>query len=289
MKDGNPFTVCHVLDFKEVSELKAALVVSTPDAEFEALAFKDSLKASVERVARLGYDGVEIAIRDPRTVKVSEIVNMVKEKGIEVPAIGTGQAFGQEGLSLSSPDKDIRQKALARLKLQIEFASNFNAKVILGLIRGKVQRDVKKEDAIKWMIEGIEECADYAKRYNVKILIEPINRYEIDLINTVEECLDIIKIMNRDNVFILVDTFHMNIEEPSITDSIRNANGNIGHVHVADSNRWAPGFGHIDFKTIYEVLKEVGYDGYISAEILPKPDPETAAQQAIKVIKGVFT
>ena len=272
----------------DVDRLKAAIVVSTPDAEFEALAFKDSLKNSVERVARLGFDGIEVAVRNPITVNVSEIMDTIEKNGIEVPAVGTGQAFGQEGLSLSDPDEEVRRKTLERLKLQVEFAARFKAKVILGLIRGNIQKGVKREDAFRWLIEGVKRCADYAEGYGTDILIEPINRYEVNLINTVDECLDLIKIVDRNNVFILVDTFHMNIEEPDIAKSIKKADKRIGHVHVADSNRWAPGFGHIDFSEINRALKEVDYDGYISAEILPMPDPDAAARQAIKAIKGVF-
>jgi len=268
--------------------LRAAIVVSTPDAEFDALAFKGELSRNVERVARLGYDGVEIAVRDPSRVNVEEIKHVVDTWELEVPAVGTGQAFLVEGLSLSSPDNSVRKRTVDRLKLQVEFASNFAAAVILGLIRGNVERGIKREDAFGWLTEGVRMCAEYALGAGLTVLIEPINRYEVNYINTVAEALELIDAVGMQNVYVLVDTFHMNIEERSIEDSIKMAGKRVGHVHVADSNRWAPGLGHIDFASVKGALEEIGYSGYISAEILPKPDPDTAARRAIQTIRQVF-
>ncbi len=268
--------------------LKAAIVVSTPDAEFEALAFKDSLTKSVRKVAELGYDGVEIAVRNPQKIDIDEINSIVKNSGLQVPAVGTGQAFLVEGLSLSSSDKGIREKTQGRLMLQVDFAANFGAAVILGLIRGNVEEGVNRNDAYMWLIEGVRRCAEYASTRGLSILIEPINRYEVNYINTVSEVLELIDAVSMENVYVLVDTFHMNIEEPDMVRSIKQAGSKIGHVHVADSNRWAPGFGHIDFVAIKKALDEVGYNGYISAEILPMPNPDTAAKKAIQTMRQVF-
>jgi sugar phosphate isomerase/epimerase len=84
---------------------------------------------------------------------------------------------------------------------------------------------------------------------------------------------------------ILADTFHMNIEEPIIEESLKKYGDLIKHIHFADSNRWPPGYGHTDFKSIVETLKQIGYEGYISFEMLPMPDPDTAARQAIDFVK----
>ncbi|WP_003542279.1 5-keto-L-gluconate epimerase [Desulfotomaculum nigrificans] len=260
------------------------IVVSGP-AKFEALAFKDDLYTSIKKVAALGYDTVELAIRDPNLVDAQSIKELVEQLNLPVVAIGTGQAYGEEGLSFTDLDPSIRAKAIQRIKDQVQFAAKFGAKVIIGLIRGKVQPGVEVKQAEEWLVSALQECADYAQPFGVTLVVEPINRYETNLINTVAETIEIIKRTSRTNLQVLFDTFHANIEESSILDSIREVAPYLGHFHVADSNRWAPGCGHLDFPSILDVLKEVGYSGAVSAEILPKPDPDSSARLTIEYMK----
>ncbi|MBM3703329.1 MAG: TIM barrel protein, partial [Actinobacteria bacterium] len=101
------------------------------------------------------------------------------------------------------------------------------------------------------------------------MFLEPINRYEINFINTMEEGYRFIEKVAEDNLLLLIDTFHMNIEEPSTTQSIKNFGSLIGHIHIADSNRKAPGLGHIDFLSIIAQLMKINYRSFLSAEIIP--------------------
>lgn len=133
--------------------------------------------------------------------------------------------------------------------------------------------------AEQWLIEALRECA--SENEEVNLALEPINRYESDLINTVGAGLNLLEKIQMENIGLLLDTFHMNIEEPSITESLASAKGRLFHVHIADSNRWFPGAGHIDFKAIVDVLDQINYHGFLSAEILPLPDPDTAATSTL--------
>ena len=258
--------------------MKKSMVVSTSSTKFSALAFKEDFEKSVKKVADLGFDGVELAVRDPKNLEVEKIINLVKECNLEVPAIGTGQAWGEEGLSFSDPNEIVRKMAIERISNQIIFASHFNAQVIIGLIRGKIEESVDREKAEKWTIDCLRRCAERAKEYNIRLTLEPVNRYESNFINTISEGIEFIKRVGMNNLGLLIDTFHMNIEEVSIEESIIQAKDYITHVHFADSNRWAPGCGHIDFRKVIETLKKIDYQGYISAEILPLPDSDTAAR-----------
>ena len=258
--------------------IKKSIVVSTSSTKFSALAFKEDLKDSIKKVADLGFDGAELAVRNPKNVDLENMISLLKENHLEVPAIGTGQAYGEEGLSFSNPDKKIRKMAVERIKDQIVFASHFNAIVIIGLIRGTIEENVVRVDAENWSIDCLRECAEFAKDYNIRLSLEPVNRYESNFINTLEEGIEFIKRVGATNLGILADTFHMNIEEISIYDSIIKAKDYITHVHFADSNRWAPGCGHLDFAKIVQTLKKIGYQGYVSAEILPLPDPDNCAR-----------
>ena len=109
-----------------------------------------------------------------------------------------------------------------------------------------------------------------------------------DSINTLKEGLEVLKKLDRENVKLMPDVFHMNIEEPSIEKSLIEARNKIGYVHFADSNRWAPGWGHLNFPKIVSTLKDIGYNGWITVEILPKPSSYEAAREAIKFLRNLI-
>jgi len=116
-------------------------------------------------------------------------------------------------------------------------------------------------------------------------LLEPLNRYETNVLNTVAESISFLKSLRAQNVKLLADLFHMNIEEADTASALHTAGRRLGHVHFADSNRRAIGFGHTNMEAIIAALREIRYDGWLSAEILPLPDSETAAAQTIKAFK----
>ncbi|MBI4232479.1 sugar phosphate isomerase/epimerase [Candidatus Peregrinibacteria bacterium] len=114
-------------------------------------------------------------------------------------------------------------------------------------------------------------------------LIEPVNRYEDGFIHSADYAIDLIKRISHENIGLLLDTFHMNIEERDICKSIINSRNYLWHVHIADSNRWTPGQGHLGFKRVIETLQDIHYNGYLSAEILPPmPYPAKAMQLTIQ-------
>ncbi|HCZ07191.1 MAG TPA: sugar phosphate isomerase/epimerase [Thermotogae bacterium] len=268
--------------------MKLALVISTGDASFDALAFKGDLLSGVRMAKEIGYDAVEIAIRDPRSVDVEEIKGLLDDLGMKAIAVGTGQALLVEKLNMIDPDPEVRRKTVERLKLHTDFASAFGAFLIIGFIRG-LRRGRSKEEVEELFVSTCREIADYAAQKDVRVVIEPLNRYEIDFINTVDEALQLINAVDRANVGLLADTFHMNIEEPCISESIKKAGEKLFHFHVADSNRWAPGSGHLNFRETFEALKDIGYSGYISVECMPLPEnPRVSAELAYRTLSNIL-
>ena len=259
--------------------MKLSIVISTQPASFSALAYKGKVTENIAKIKEFGYDGVELAVRDPKLLDIDDLKSVLSNNNLPVSAIGTGQAYGEEALSFTNPDEEVRKKAIDRIKSHIQLAAELKAVVILGLIRGTRKNDVTDNLAEEWLIAAIQECASENK--NVRLVIEPINRYETNLLNTVTAGMEFVNKVKMDNVGLLLDTFHMNIEEPNIFESIISAKERLFHFHVADSNRWYPGAGHIDFKKVIQMLSDINYQGYISGEILPMPDPDTAAQKTI--------
>lgn len=265
--------------------MKLSIVLSTHAAQFEAVAFKGDFETNITKIAGYGYDGVELAIRDPKLVDPDQLEGVVGKHKLVVPAIGTGQAWGEEGLSFTSNDPDVRRAAIERIKSHIPLAARFKAVVILGLIRGITPEGQSHKQSMGYLVEALQECSAAAAPYGVRYALEPLNRYETDLIHTVADGLDLIERVGADNFGLLLDTFHMNIEEPSIEESIRTCGNRIFHFHVADSNRWYPGAGHLDFKRILDTLFETGYSGFVSGEFMPIPDADTGAQRAIEYLQ----
>jgi sugar phosphate isomerase/epimerase len=268
--------------------MKLSIVLSTQQAQFQAATFKGDLEVNLARIAALGYDGVELAIRDPKLVDVDALEMLVNKYNLRVPAIGTGQAWGEEGLSFTDPDPLVRERAIERIKSHIPVAAGFGSVVIIGLIRGIVKPDVASTQAMDWLIEALRECSEAARLYGIRLALEPINRYETTVINNTAQGLELIDRVEADNFGLLLDTFHMNIEEPSIEDSIRRCGERIFHFHIADSNRWYPGAGHLDFKSILTALDSSAYQSWISGEFIPKPDAESAAYKSITFLRQVM-
>ena len=264
--------------------MKLSIVLSTQPASFSALAYKGELSANMAKIKAFGYDGIELAVRDPKLLDVPAIRSMTVDQNFPVSALGTGQAFGEEGLSFSDPDENIRRKAIDRIKAQVDLAASLDAIVIIGLIRGIVQPGVSAERAEQWILEALRECA--LLNPGVRLAIEPCNRYEANTVNTVDAGIALVDKLGIANVGLLLDTFHMNIEEPDMLKSIVNAGSRLFHFHIADSNRWYPGAGHINFTAVVEQLRKIAYDGFLSAEIMPLPDADTAAERTIANMRG---
>lgn len=267
--------------------VRLSIVLSTHATQFSALAFQEDWSANARRMAELGYDAVELAIRDPKLLDREAVARVIADCRLRLSAIGTGQAYGEEGLSFTDPRAEIRQRAIARIKDQIDFAAPFGAVVIIGLIRGRTQSGVPRDQVMAWLREALCQCAAHATPKKVRLAIEAINRYETDLIPTAASGLALCGEMGEDNVGLLLDTFHMNIEEPSICQSIAQTSDRLFHFHVADSNRWYPGAGHVDFQAVLASLRQIGYAGYVSGEMMPLPDPMTAAREMIQYLRGI--
>lgn len=268
--------------------MKTALVVSAQSTRDSDVAFVGNLEQSIAQVAQLGYDGVELAVRDPALVDVPALIATLARLGLSAPVIGTGQAWLEERLSFTSVDPLVRKRAIERVIAQIQFAQRLNSMVMLGLIRGQIPAGMTREQAMQLVVEAVQQCAAFARGLGVRIVIEPINRFQADLIHSTQDGLNFLNQVGYDNVGLVLDTFHMNIEDKSIEASIRMARGKIFHFHVSDSNRGYPGAGHIDFAGVIRALREIGYAGFVSGEFTSLPDAETAARRAIEHLRPLI-
>jgi sugar phosphate isomerase/epimerase len=268
--------------------VKVAYTISASATRFAAVAQGRDPAEAIRFLGGLGFEGVELAVRNPEQIDIDQLSTVASELRVDVPAIGTGQAFLEDGLSLTSPDTAVREATTARLLAQADVASQLGALLIVGLIHGPIPPQTEREAALDRLLAGLSRVARAARSAGVRIVIEPVNRYESNWLNTVDEVLEVITRLGEDNVGLLLDTFHMNIEETDMVAALRRAQPRLWHMHVADSNRRAPGMGHLQLAPIVSTLREIGYNAFLSAEIIQHPTLEKAALQTLRTIRGLL-
>jgi sugar phosphate isomerase/epimerase len=238
--------------------------------------------------AELGYDGVELHLRRPSDIDRVAVKKLAADHGLAIPALGTGMAV-EDGLTFSDSDPDVRRRAVLRIREHIELASFLGSVPVIGSIKGRLGNDPRTRAArLAFSVDCIQQCAQAATEAGVSLLLEALNRYEADYLNTVEEALALLRGIGSPSLKLLVDTFHMNIEEADMAASVRQAGATIGHVHLVDNNRQVPGHGHLDLPSVLEALQNVHYQGYLSLECLPLPDSRQAAEDGIRTVKPLL-
>lgn len=269
--------------------IKSAITVSlVPEARGGPFVFWDDLPGSVRRAQGLGFDAVEIFPPGPEALQVNEVRSLLSDHGLSLAAVGTGAGWVKHKLRLTDGDAKVRQRAREFVKSIIDFAGRLGAPAIIGSMQGRHGDGVTRETAIAYLLEAVQELGAHARQYGVPLLFEPINRYETNLVTSIVDGAELLRPLGNANVLLLADLFHMNIEEANLPAAIRTVKGFIGHVHFVDSNRRPAGLGHLDYAPIAAALRETGYERYCSAEALPYPDSEQAAEQTIKAFKTYF-
>jgi sugar phosphate isomerase/epimerase len=266
--------------------MKSAVTVSlVPEARGGPFLFWDGLMDGCGRAAALGFDAVEVFPRSAGELDVELLKRLLTQHCLKLAALGTGAGWVAHKLRLTDPDAVIRTRARDYVAAIIDLAARFAAPAIIGSIQGRVEAGVSREKAVGWFREALEELGSRAEALGVPLLLEPLNRYETNLITTLSDGVALINTLKTRNVKLLCDLFHMNIEEVSMAESLRAAGPHVGHVHFADSNRRAVGFGHTDLPPVVQALRDIRFTGYLAAEILPLPDSLTAARQTALAFK----
>jgi sugar phosphate isomerase/epimerase len=270
--------------------MRSAVTVSlVNEARGGPFVFWDDLPAACRRAAELGFDAIELFAPAADAVDPRELKKLLVDHRLTLAAVGTGAGWVKHKLTLTLPDAGVQQKARDFIKSIIELGGPLGAPAIIGSMQGRHSVDgVEAATARGWLCEALEELGDFARQYAVPLIYEPLNRYETNLCNTVEQGVEICRSLSTRNVRLLADLFHMNIEEADIAAALRAGKGFIGHVHFVDSNRRPAGCGHLDYRPIVAALGEIGYAGYLSAEALPWPDSESAARQTIESYRMFF-
>ena len=260
--------------------IRLSVAVAGENAEPSAFVVWRGFADSFRKAGELGYHGVELALKTAQDISRTELESLLEKNKLEVSCISTGQVFAALGLYFTHPDADARQKLQQLFYELIDLAADHSQLLNIGRSRGFIAPGSTAEQTKQLFAETLAPVREHAIKRDVKLIIEPVNRYEINFINSVDEGSELISSLGLTGVGLMPDVFHMNIEDDKIGGSLIRNSENVSYIHMADSNRLAPGWGHLDFDDVFDSLVKMAYDGWLSVEILPKPDPDSAARQA---------
>jgi sugar phosphate isomerase/epimerase len=266
--------------------MRSAITISlVGQAKGGPFVFWDDLAAGCEKAAALGFDAVEIFAPAASAIDRKALHRLLLQHRLKVAAVGSGAGWVIHKWHLCHADSRIRQQAREFIAQMIDLGGEFGAPAIIGSMQGRFEGTVSRAQAVTWLREALDHLSELAAQHQQQLLFEPLNRYETNLFNGLADTVTFLQTVKANNVKILADLFHMNIEEVSICEALRAAGKFIGHIHFADSNRLAIGLGHTEMGPVIKALQEIGYAGYLSAEVLPLPDSETAAQQSVTAFR----
>ena len=241
---------------------------------------------NLRTAAKLGYQGLEVHTREDAHLNYDLIRKVSADCGVSISAIVTGRLNTQGGVSLIDDRPYVVDAALKGMTAYIKMASRLNTDLVVGWIKGRVPEGADPRPFLDRLADNLSTICREADSAGVRVFVEVINRYEVNIFTTAKETLDFIEARSIPNCYLHLDTFHMNIGETNPEAAMRLCGKSLGYFHVADNTRLNPGSGTLDFAEYLAVLSGIGYAGYVSVECLPIPDGDTAASRALAHLKA---
>ncbi len=229
----------------------------------------EPIETTITRLARAGYDAIEIG-SEPATTDVDHVRSLLEEHDLRLWGAVTLMVGGRD---LLHEDKYVRVGSVQYVKDTIDMISALGGEVltVVPSTVGKIVPMGSPEDEWNWAVESLKECQAHAETKNVRLALEPLNRFETYFINRHDQALALAEDVGG-NCGVCLDIFHMNIEEADWAEAIRTAGDKLYAVHVADNNRMPCGQGAIDWAAFIGTLEEVGYDDFLTVEFVVPVD-----------------
>ena len=229
--------------------------------------FSDQDEEWFAYVREIGYDLIEVCIESPEQLSPDFLVEQSTRHSLPISICGALVP----NRDVSSEDEAIRQSGIEYLKTCVDYAHAVNSPHVAGPMYAATGRTQMLDSSARraqrsLAAAGLRQVADYADAKGVSLAIEPLNRFETDLVNTVEQAVGLLEEIDRENVGLMLDTFHMNIEEKNIGDAIRFGGSRVIHFQVSENDRGTPGDGHVPWKEVWAALRDISYEGSIVVE-----------------------
>lgn len=227
--------------------------------------FEESNLDLLPLIKEHGFDGIEIPLFRPADFPAAAIRRGLEEQGLEC----TVSAVMVDGLSLIAEDASVRRQALAHLKEAIQVVAEAGGHILAGPLYspvGYLPGRRRTLDEWRWAVEAYQELGPVLEAHDVSLAIEPLNRFETYFLNTVGDAIALVDEVGHARVGVLLDTFHLNIEEKDLGAAYRRAGPRLKHVHACENDRGTPGTGHVEWDAVFAALRDIGYDGWLTIE-----------------------
>lgn len=237
-------------------------------------------EALLARIKEWGFDGVELFVSTQEPASPSAVRQMLDRLGLERNAC----CVLPREANIVSSRAAVRARGIEHLKRYIEVTAQLGGRLICGPIYaalGVITRRRRTQREWDRAVEALQEAARYAQQYEIKLCLEPLNRFETYFLNTLDDAARLVHSIAQPNVGIHFDTFHANIEERHPAEAVRAVAKDLAHVHISENDRGTPGTGHVDWRGVMMALKDIGYDGWLTIESFAQPEPDLAAAAAI--------
>lgn len=267
--------------------MELAYVFGTKETKAPVLGFRGEEDFIFSWLKENGYTAIEPFVRNPNLFNQKEFSKKVEVSGLKISAIGTGPMVSDDKLTFTDKDPEIRSEAVKRVNEIIDFASIFKVPVNIGKARGDIHEELFIQ-SWQWMSDAFKEICEHANKVGVEIILEPQNKHNINNLNTTYETLNLIKELRLPNLKLMVDVYHLAFEDYSIEKSLSLVKDHLLHLHLADSNRFAPGMGDFDFTYIIQLLKSIDYEGYLSLEVKEEKDRFKEAKEASEFLYSII-
>lgn len=237
------------------------------------------------KLKKTGYDGVEIPVFEGDTSHYRQIAAELKNQGLGCTTV---TVVGPDASPIS-PDAKIRQAALDRHKWAIEMTATLGGEMLCGPYHSPLavfSGAGPTEDEKSRAVDVLRKSAEEAKKAGTKLAIEYLNRFECYFLTTAAQARELVQRVNHPHFKTMYDTFHANIEEKNISQTIKSFADSFIHVHISENDRGTPGTGHVQWDETFKALREVKYDGWLVIEAFGRALPDLAA--ATRVWRDLF-
>lgn len=266
--------------------LKYAYPYQTPETVKPLFCASGSPKQIFSSLREIGYDGIELLVRDTKELNRRELDSLSHSNQLEIASIGTGPMVADDGLTYTSKKKETRKLAVQRTIDAIEWGAYFDCPITIGKLRGQINQE-DKSTSWGFMDEALYEILDFAEKLNVSILIEPQQVAHMNNLTRTDETLSFISRFESDSLGIMLDTVHMYAEEKKQTfpELFTKARDQLGFIHLTDSDRLPPGEGTFDMKEIVRTIDSLPNCPYISLEVKQQGNPLKVAHNCLRYLK----
>ena len=252
---------------------------------YEPVSDLGELDRRMERIAALGYQGIELTASHPLPYTIEEVLTLSRKHNLSVVSLLSGWSYGNENLCLSSPRTDVRQKATERLIEYAGHAGRLGAVLVVGLMQGLRSDEADEDLANPRIAECLRVVAGAAVERGATIVLEPVNHLQVGFNHTAAEAAAMVERVGSPGLSYMLDTIHLNIEERSVLEAIRVHGPRIRHFHLCESNGGPLGTGNLDFRGVLRSLDEAGYAHFASVKIYRKVGWEEAATGAMEFLR----